>query len=271
MKNFLSFLRYHGMIWGKSIQETFDHHIKDLSNLIGNILVALISGITYAVWSFVQQKTMIDWLGVFVSVLTGFFGWALILLIYNLVWKIPAKLYRKKESEANKYTWKDVEIKRLKHPKDYRPTIALMVTNKKTCDIEKVSVKLIGLSKNWIPYEQLPLNFYWLTDGSAVLDNIVLPKNEEGTMLLKLADWSDVEKIAGFSIGRLGTDEKKDEFIPIQIEVGAIYRIKIEWIGEINGRILEKYTSDYSFKFDGSKMAFKEIYRNINPMYNDYS
>src|SRR5215207_6305754 len=110
---------YHKMVWKAAWDETVAYHIKDLQNLVGNVVIALISGFAYAVYSYNKQGTMIDWFGVALSVLIGFFGWGVIVFFRNLIWTIPAKLYRHRETEAYLYTWNDIEIIPFRFPPSF--------------------------------------------------------------------------------------------------------------------------------------------------------
>jgi hypothetical protein len=107
---------YHKMVWRSALSDILAYYRADIRNWLGEIVVALLSGIGYSVYSYLRSETMIDWLGIFIFFIFGFIGYAVLSFLYRLIWVSPAQTYGKKEAEANLLTWKDVDIKPFDFP-----------------------------------------------------------------------------------------------------------------------------------------------------------
>jgi hypothetical protein len=62
---------YHKMVLRFVQEETCKDLFGDMKSLIGDIVIATATGLAYAVWSYISQDTIIDWIGVVVSVISG--------------------------------------------------------------------------------------------------------------------------------------------------------------------------------------------------------
>lgn len=109
---------YHGLIWKTAINETISYYSTDLRNWIGNLGVAVLTGIASIIYSFASGTSEIDWGNILTSIIAGFLGWAAIMFFYNLIWKIPAELYIETREQSLLRTWKDIELKVYKFPEN---------------------------------------------------------------------------------------------------------------------------------------------------------
>jgi hypothetical protein len=126
---------YHKMIWRAAMGATISYYREDIKNFVGNVVSALITGTVSAIISYLRQGTVIDWLNVIGSAVVGFLGWAVLLFLYNLNWKIPAILYRQRETEAFKFTWNDIEVKPFHFPQSFGNGIGLEVISDKNRNV----------------------------------------------------------------------------------------------------------------------------------------
>jgi len=126
---------YHWFVWKTAAHDIYAYYRADLRNWFSDIFVALLSGIAYGVYSYLRDEAIVDWLGVFVLAISGFIGYAILSFLFQLVWITPAKLYRDRETEAYKFTWKDIEIKPYLFPSASGIGIGLEIISDKSRNI----------------------------------------------------------------------------------------------------------------------------------------
>jgi len=152
-------LEYHKVVWRAAREEISHNLFGELQNLIGDIVIAIASGLAYAIWSYVQQDTPIDWVGVIAAVLIGFIIWAVILFLVNLFWKVPARLYIEKDKEASKFNWDYIKFDKTEI-KDGETLMAhgILIKNDKVYDLRKVIAQVQYLEidgKSYVENRQL--------------------------------------------------------------------------------------------------------------------
>ena len=153
----LHFLQYYLLIWKTGFQDTKEYYQKDRKSLIGNIISAVISAIIspLLLYRFGGADALLNlWLVstvVLISAIIGAVGWIIVLLLWNVFIVAPVKLYREKEAEANKLTWKDVEFLPYTFPNDSKYGIGLWIINnkpKKIFNITKPSANITQIIQN---------------------------------------------------------------------------------------------------------------------------
>ena len=260
------FYQYHKMVWKAAKSETELYFRSDWKAWVGSVITGIVSGCFAAYFPKLLGEPMPNIIVTIIGILFGtIFGLAIFVIalyVWNGLWVISAKLFRKKEIEANKYTWNDVEISCLELNPDNPPVIALAVLNKKDYEIQKASAKVISITKDWLieKNKKLPLNLSWfIGKESQGRNEITLPKSDSDGVLLCVANWN---ARAGYAVLVTGY-ECEEEYStghenPITLEIDSVYRIEIQWFGEIDGHKLDEHITYYKIRFDGEKILFEE-------------
>lgn len=230
-------LEYHKSVWHAAQKETNHNLFGEIQNLIGDIVIAVASGLAYAIWSYFQQDTPIDWVGVVAAVFIGFITWAIILFLVNLFWRVPARMYIEKDKEASKFNWDYIEFDKT----EIKDGVVLMahgifVKNAKVYDLRKVIAQ--------VQYLEI--------DGESYIENRQLLQTQKGRRLGWL--WNDhrlniteqsLDKNGGVAIIDLFRilpnqlsffefSEEKRDFVAIDIEVAKYARGEILFLASFD-------------------------------------
>ena len=213
---------YHKQVWYATYEETKHNLFGELQNLIGDVVIAIASGLAYAIWSYFKQETPIDWVGVIAAVFIGFFTWAIILFSVNLFWKVPARLYIEKDKEASKFNWDYIKFDKVEI-KDGETLMAhgIIVKNDKVYDLRKVIAQIQYLEidgKSLVQNRQLlqtqkgrRLGWLW-NDHRLSITEQSLDKNGGNAII-------DLFRIAQKQLSFFEFSEEKKDFIAEVIEI----------------------------------------------------
>lgn len=167
--------KYHNFVWKTAKQDTESYFYSDFRNWIGNIISGIGSAVIIPyildIWKG-GEMTLPFLYQVILALFSGVFGFAVFvvgLYLYNGVWLVPAKLYRKKESQATLPSWEDIEVKEFEFPPtsgfgvgleiiSHKPEIEYM-GNVNDPYIQDVVPKLSRISKDGV-VQNFPLDNY---------------------------------------------------------------------------------------------------------------
>jgi hypothetical protein len=174
-----------------------------------------------------------------VSVVCGFVAWGVILFLVNLFWKVPAKLYRQKETEANLPSWKDVEIKEFEFPSTSGLGVGLEIISHKPKTevngiiqdpyINQVMPKLTRISNDDEPQSFPPdlSSLLPIMQGAITFQKTDIIKSPEQLKrdnqshnVISVARWNEDE--AWIKIGKKGNEGK------VILKEGVAYLVEIE-------------------------------------------
>lgn len=211
--------------------------------------------------------------GIVFGTLFGIAFFVLVLWGWNGLWTIPARMYREKEIEANKFTWNDVEKRIFDMPPDNIIAVVLRVTNNKPYDIQGAIVKVIGIQKDRFMFEPyanqntLPLNLCWLIQNGVTWGGRKLHKNKDEPKTLLIAAWLDPNKKPVLMTGYTERENSKGNEKHIELEANSDYLIELQWTGAISdgviSRPLDGFTNRYFLRFDGKKFDLKEAQKHV--------
>jgi hypothetical protein len=140
--------KYHNFVWKTAKQDTEAYFYSDWRNWIGNIISGVGSAVIIPyildIWKG-REMTLPFFYQVILALFSGVFGFAVFvvgLYLCNGIWLVPANLYRKKEIQAKRPTFRDIEVKI--HSFDPRESfkVGLEIINKKTRTIDDVNENL---------------------------------------------------------------------------------------------------------------------------------
>jgi hypothetical protein len=124
-------VEYHIKVLSLAVKETRQDLFGDIKNFVGDIFISIVSGLAYAIRSYLSMQDTIDWAGIIGSALLGVLAWGIVLLLKNIFWKIPAKLYKEEKSKALHSSWRNIEIKPFTFERDSGFGIGLEVMSDK--------------------------------------------------------------------------------------------------------------------------------------------
>jgi hypothetical protein len=258
---------YHKMVWQKAKEETESYFNSDWRSWMGSIITGIATG-TFSFWwtNLLGDTSMIHPLvAIIIIAASTLFGLAIFVVGlwgWNGLWNIPATLYRKKESEANKYTWKDMEIK-IAHRSPNDPIlVCLDVTNNKNDDIYDANVKIQYLQKGFYPViltKDYSKNLCWAIskESGFIWSGNKLGKGIKNTLVL--TGWFIANGNPILMTGDLN-ENNEWQLHPIELDINCEYQIRLEWFGKINNNNMEKFEKSYQFKFQKDSLSIVEIF-----------
>lgn len=128
---FRSDAKYHIKVFFLALKETRQDLFGDIKNFIGDIFISIVSGLAYAIRSYLLRQDTIDWVGIIGAALLGVLAWGIVLLLKNIFWKIPAELYKEEKSKALYSSWRNIDTKPFTFERDSGFGIGLEVISDK--------------------------------------------------------------------------------------------------------------------------------------------
>jgi hypothetical protein len=104
------FLEYHLLVLRTTFSASISDLFGDIKSIIGDFIIAIGTGLAYAIWLYFRENGIIDWLGILISVLCGFALWGFLVFFCNLIWRTPERIYRNEKMKADKLNWNGVGV-----------------------------------------------------------------------------------------------------------------------------------------------------------------
>jgi len=270
------YLAYYTMVVQRGWSDTVQHYQEDKKNLLGNVVTGIISAAVspFLLYRFGGVNAMSDiklvFTVVFLSAIAGALGWYLILLAWN-IFAAHTKLFREKEDEANKLTWKDIEILPYNFPEGSGLGVGLEIISDKPkmpysgkyehageYDITRVIPKVVEVfyaGKNEKTEFTLPLYNIGLADNRRVdfiLNRRQLRNEITFAIAMSIVNWN--EDSAWLTIIEDNTSYKLDEDVEYKLKI-SIERATMD----INTMILEPCFMICDLKYHKSKDGEKKV------------
>lgn len=250
---------YEWMVWKKAILDTVAFYKTVKLAWIGNIIGIVLTLSGFLVWGGAGAMN-----GQLLYLEAGLLGFIGVGIFYILVHRMssPLILYRKQESLANKFTWNDVSIKidKMSIP----DAVCLEVSNYKSYDIQKCSGVIIYLEKSGVvvlpddPQGPKRCLAWHKENGDTFIEKKLSRKGQPGsTRLMIITRHNRSEKTAWLATKDLSSQSATPG--NISLEPGVVYKIRISWSGEVDGRRLDEYTRDYWITFRNAELEIKEV------------
>jgi hypothetical protein len=260
-----NYREYHCKVWETAKQDTKTYFRSDWRSWIGGAISAVVSGVVVAI----IENTLgianmiplwLSFIAIFSGTIVGLIGFYIFIFLDYGLWVIPARVFRKLEIKANKYSWDDITIKIFEPKPEDSPTIGLHITNTKPHDV-KVLVAIVEITRNWLfeDEEHLPLNLAWASDTKEPnWGEIQLDRDGVDPYFLAIACWLE-DLSSAYLIMELSKKDNTRKDIYRKIDRDADYRIKLKWCGEVDGLKMEELYESYHLRFDGKKLYIKKI------------
>lgn len=238
---------------------------------------------------------MSAWIAVGKGIVAGFVVFAIWLLGTFIVHVLgaPARLYREKETEANKLKWDDVKFTTFKFPADTEFEYGLEITHDKEFDLDFVSARLsylvntqtkeheyLNKQVSLLPWDGGSRKFEWTPvtiekGGKKVL--VILCRNDQGVWFP--TETEDASK-RGFHI-QISDQYSGDDVVVLVNDKRTLinkgdYAFEIEFNAQVDGYELESYLFKGALSYDelGIKIAAEQsVLRNnsVSVVQNDGS
>lgn len=225
---------YHDLLWKAAISETAYYYSTDLRNWVGNLGIAVSTGISSVIISFASGTTEIDWGNTLTSVAIGFLGWAIVIFFYNLIWKTPAKLYIESREVTFLRTWKDIELKKYEFPENCGFGVGIAIISHKPMFRYGNNIQREYTIESYPEVESIKLN------GRVIYSKIKLPLLmigkkavfKKSSEILNQRQFSSLVSSVAISVANWNNDEAwltdLDEQNNLYLEVDKAYFIQIE-------------------------------------------
>lgn len=128
--------KYHQLVWKTAKQDTEIYFRSDRWAWIGGAISAVVSAAlaTYAQYVLTMASMIPLWISLLIIAVTTILGLASFVVVlwgWNVLWLVPAKKYQELKIEANKRSWRDVEIKPFHFPENNQLGVGLEVVSNK--------------------------------------------------------------------------------------------------------------------------------------------
>ncbi len=108
----------------------------------------------------------------------------------------------------------------------------------------------------------MPFTFPWEDDNAVIngegsWDGKTLHRNGRHRGL-SIAGWDALEKVPILTTGHpKGKRAVEEDFV--RIDSNSTYILHLKWLGEVDGRGMEPYETEYFLKFDGKNFELREV------------
>ena len=149
------------MVWKEAHKEAKNYVGTDRRVLAGNIVLAAVSGfITTRIVDFWSRTSVIppiiQAVAILAGIIFGFFALYCFHLVASAFWFVPAKFYNEERIEAQKRTWKDIEITPFTFPAGSGFGVGLQIISDKPAkgvyDVELTEAEIVQIVHNGETY-----------------------------------------------------------------------------------------------------------------------
>jgi hypothetical protein len=191
----------------------------------------------------------------------GFSIWLLGVVAYYY-YKAPFKLYHKIKPLAYKFTWDDIsqEVDKESIP----DALCLKVTNRKNFYIQNAIGVIVYLEKSGkivLGYDtqgtKRLLAWHKKNGDTFHPKRLGIKGDQDNTRLLVIARCNSSEGSA--YIQSANNENSAPTPDNIALEKGIAYKIRINWLGEVEGRKMDEHIKDYWITFNGQNVELRRI------------
>lgn len=236
------------VVWSSFVQAI---RVSEFKGRVLELVISLASG--FGSIFFLGQRGQIPDVGLNIYTLLSWLGATIILrFLFGLV-TLPSKLHFEMKKKADKFTWNDVQMK-LEPIEHYG--ICVIVTNNKSDYIHNAGAQLIFLQKGGKieSISQMPLP--WVkSNGYTWRKKKIDRKGEKDSQRILVLAQSN--KKEAWLETRVSPEKTGTGKIPLMLDVD--YKIRIKWLGEVDGRGMDEYIREYWLAYDGKSVTAKVV------------
>lgn len=253
---------YHDKVWETAKSDTKSYFRSNMRARIGEVISGVVVGgislLANKLWGGEVMPLWVSILTMLVGILLGMWIFHGVIYFGYGFWSVPARVFRKLEIKANKYTWEDLKIDIFEPTSEDNPTVRLDVTNTKPYDI-KAEVFILEMTRDWLIEDEkyLPLHLGWTTTSrNPIFGEIQLDKESVRPTYLLIAAFLEKTESAYLIIESSDKDTSRDSFYK-KIDKDSDYRITLMWRGKVDNQKMDDFYTSYWLRFDGKKIKIK--------------